>query len=81
MKNMFNLAFLLLVLIPISLLSEEGRILRFPNSSLTQITFCHAGDVYVVPIEGGLARRVTSSDGEEMFPRFSPRWKNLSLFR
>lgn len=52
--------------------SDEGRILRYPNSSKTQITFCYAGDVYTAPIAGGLARRVTSSEGIEMYPRFSP---------
>lgn len=55
-----------------SLLADEARVLRYPNSSDTQITFTHAGDVYVVPIDGGLARKVTNSKGLEMYPRFSP---------
>ncbi len=55
----------------ITALSEESRILRYPNSSATGITFCHGGDVFTVPIEGGLARRITTSDGVEIYPRFS----------
>jgi tricorn protease len=52
--------------------AQESRILRFPNASQTQITFCHAGDIFVVSKSGGLARRITTSEGIEMFPRFSP---------
>lgn len=51
--------------------AKEGRILRFPTASETHAAFCHAGDVYVVPLEGGLARKITNSPGEELFPRFS----------
>ncbi len=54
-----------------NMLAEEARILRYPNASKTHIAFTHGGDVYVVPIEGGLARKVTNSEGIEMFPRFS----------
>lgn len=61
------------------LIAEEGRLLRFPNSSATQITFAHSGDIYVVDINGGLARRVTSCEGDEMFPRFSPDGKTLAF--
>ncbi|TAL67601.1 MAG: protease [Bacteroidetes bacterium] len=50
----------------------EGRILRFPNVSETQITFAHGGDIYVVSKSGGLARKITNSEGLELFPRFSP---------
>ena len=61
----------------LSLFAEETRILRYPNTSADQITFVHAGDIYVVPIEGGVARRVTSSEGLEMYPRFSPDGKQI----
>ncbi len=75
MKKIFLL--LLIITFNASLFSKEARILRYPNTSATQITFVHAGDVYIVPIEGGLARRVTSSEGLEMYPRFSPDGKQL----
>lgn len=62
-----------MLVLSISLLAQdEARILRYPNSSETHITFIHAGDLYTVPIDGGLARRITSHKGLEMTPRFSP---------
>ncbi len=59
--------------------ANEARLLRFPNTSSKEIAFCYAGDIYTVPIEGGLAKRITSSDGEELFPRFSPDGKTIAF--
>ena len=36
------------------------------------IVFGYAGNLYTVPASGGIARRLTSHEGYEMFPRFSP---------
>jgi len=68
---------LLLVLAIIMLLasqafSEEARLLRFPNVCGDRVAFMHAGDIYVAPRAGGHATRLTSDDGLEFFPRFSP---------
>ena len=46
--------------------------LRYPAVSKTQIAFVYAGDIWLVGKEGGAAFRLTSSPGEETFPRFSP---------
>lgn len=70
---------ILITFFSLELFSQEARILRYPNSSDTQITFVHAGDVYVVPIAGGLARKITSHNGLEMYPRFSPDGKNIAF--
>ncbi|MBA3949433.1 MAG: PD40 domain-containing protein, partial [Acidobacteria bacterium] len=50
----------------------DARMLRYPSVSKTQIAFVYAGDVWLVPKAGGTAHRLTSSAGEETFPRFSP---------
>ena len=50
----------------------DARMFRYPDVSATQIAFVYAGDIWVVPKEGGLARRLSSPRGEESFPRFSP---------
>jgi len=59
--------------------AEETRLLRFPNASQTHITFSYGGDIYTVPLSGGLARRVTSSEGVELHPRFSPDGKYIAF--
>ena len=50
----------------------DARMLRYPAVSKSQIAFVYAGDVWLVGKEGGSAVRLTSSPGEESFPRFSP---------
>ncbi len=50
----------------------DARMFRQPDVSATEITFVYAGDIWVVPKQGGVASRLSSPPGEEMFPRFSP---------
>ncbi len=59
--------------------SNEARLLRFPAVSATSIVFSYAGDLYSVPRTGGVARKITSDIGYEMFPRFSPDGKTLAF--
>lgn len=54
-----------------NLAQEEARLLRFPTIHGDQIVFGYAGDLYTVDASGGVARRLTSDIGYEMFPRFS----------
>jgi tricorn protease len=51
---------------------EEARVLRFPAIHGNTIAFSYAGNLYTVPSNGGVARRITSHEGYETFPRFSP---------
>jgi tricorn protease len=57
-------------------LTRDARLLRFPDVHGDTIAFSHAGDLWTVPASGGTARRLTTGDGLELFPRFSPdgRW-------
>jgi tricorn protease len=55
---------------PIS--ADTTRLLRFPDIHRDQVTFVYAGDVYVASTQGGVAQRLTSDDGFETFPKFSP---------
>jgi tricorn protease len=50
----------------------EGRLMRFPDVYKNTIVFSYAGDLWVVPTSGGIARRITTNPGLELFPKFSP---------
>ena len=52
------------------------RLLRQPDIHGDKIAFVYAGDIWLVGAAGGDARRLTSDDGLEYFPKFSPdgRW-------
>ena len=60
--------------------ADEARLLRFPALHGNQVVFTYAGDLYTVPVQGGVARRLTSDPkGFEMFARFSPDGKTLAF--
>ena len=46
--------------------------MRQPDISAERIVFAYAGDLWTVPRAGGTAVRLTSDDGTERFPKFSP---------
>jgi len=50
----------------------EARLLRFPDIHEDKIVFSFAGDVYIVDADGGVAARLTSHHGRELFPKLSP---------
>ena len=50
----------------------DARMFRYPDVSKNQITFAYAGDIWIVPIEGGTAFKLSSPNGEESYPKFSP---------
>ncbi len=49
-----------------------------PDVSETQITFAYGDDIWVSPKTGGVASRLSSPQGEESFPRFSPDGKMIA---
>ncbi|MFP4082894.1 MAG: PDZ domain-containing protein [Candidatus Aminicenantes bacterium] len=58
---------------------DEARVLRFPAIHQDQIVFTYAGDLYTVPSQGGIARKLTSHQGYEAFARFSPDGKHIAF--
>lgn len=48
------------------------RLLRYPDIHGDRIAFVYAGDLWIAGAEGGTARRLTSHEGLEIFPKFSP---------
>lgn len=69
-RTAFTLAVALAAAAPA--LADDTRLVRFPATHGDRIAFSYAGDLYTVPASGGIARRLTSHPGYEMFPRFSP---------
>ena len=58
---------------------EEGRLLRFPDVRGDKIAFVYGGDIWLASTSGGVARRVTTHPGRELFPKFSPDGKWLAF--
>ncbi|MGE5479277.1 MAG: S41 family peptidase [Chloroflexota bacterium] len=52
-------------------LQAETKLLRYPHAVGETVVFSYAGDIYSVPVTGGVARKLTSSPGLEYFPRLS----------
>lgn len=59
--------------------AQGTRLLRHPTASATQIAFVYAGDIWIAQREGGDARRLTSFQGVESFPKLSPDGKLVAF--
>ena len=58
---------------------QEGRLMRFPDIHKDKIAFYYGGDLWLASSSGGVARRITTSPGRELFPKFSPDGKWLAF--
>ncbi|HSL86974.1 MAG TPA: hypothetical protein VK861_08575, partial [Bacteroidales bacterium] len=58
---------------------DDVRLLRFPDINGDLITFVYAGDIWTVSAAGGEARRLTSHEGLELFPKISPDGKWIAF--
>ncbi len=56
--------------------NEPFGFFRFPDVSKNKVVFTSEGDLWQVSLGGGIATRLTVSEGEERFAQFSPdgRW-------
>lgn len=52
--------------------SGESHLMRMADVSDDQIVFTYEDDLWLVPIAGGPARRITSDPGYEVWAKFSP---------
>ena len=59
--------------------SEHTRMLRSPTVSSTSIAFAYANNIWSVDRAGGLARRLTSFQGQTTNPHFSPDGKWIAF--
>jgi len=56
--------------------AAQTKLLRFPDIHGDRVVFTYAGDLWLAPVTGGTARRLTAHRGLELFAKFSPdgRW-------
>ncbi len=59
--------------------AQGTMLLRQPTISNTSIAFVYANDLWIVGKEGGDARRLTSNEGQESQPHFSPDGKYIAF--
>jgi tricorn protease len=86
MKSRLNSCFFLLSLTALALpaISAAGEpapswYCRQPDISRTSVAFTCAGDLWLVPRAGGLARRLTDYPGVKRWPKFSPDGSTLAF--
>ncbi len=58
---------------------DDARLLRFPDINGDLIAFVYAGDIWSVNSNGGEAKRLTSHEGIELFPKISPDGKWIAF--
>jgi len=58
---------------------EECRLLRQPDIQGDRIVFVYAADLWTVARAGGVAQRITSHEGIERFPKFSPDGRTIAF--
>ncbi len=75
-RNLLILFFLLLLA---TFTFSYSKLMRFPDINGNKIVFVYAGDLYTVNAKGGIATRLTSFPGYEMFPKFSPDGKLIAF--
>ncbi|NER09725.1 tricorn protease [Muriicola jejuensis] len=64
--------YILVLLLVTGLATGQGtQLLRQPTISDEKIVFVYANDLWIVPVSGGQAQRLTSNEGYEFSPHFS----------
>ncbi len=59
--------------------AAQTKLLRFPDVRGDSVVFTYAGDLWLAPISGGTARRLTAHPGVELFAKFSPDGKWIAF--
>jgi tricorn protease len=71
-KRIVLMIALLLITTGISLAQDKPLLAQKPTVNRTQIVFAYAGDLWIVARDGGEAKRLTTGEGLETDPQFSP---------
>ncbi len=75
----FSAIIVLMFLSFVASATNDARLLRFPDIRNDLVAFVYAGDIWSVNATGGEARRLTSHEGMELFPKISPDGKWIAF--
>src|SRR5512135_49387 len=62
-----------------AMVTAQTKLLRFPAIHGDKVAFTYAGDIWIAPVAGGTATRLTAHPGIEVFARFSPDGKWIAF--
>jgi hypothetical protein len=82
MKQPMKKVLLIIVLLAASTAAAQEnltRLLRQPDIHGDKVAFVYAGDIWIADVRGGDARRLTSDEGVEYFPKFSPDGRQIAF--
>ena len=81
MRRLFCIFFLLCSIPGLASAQTDAgtRLLRYPDVAGDNLVFSYAGDLWAASVNGGMARRLTSDPGLEVFPKFSPDGKWIAF--
>ena len=73
MKRPGLILFTVLLLLQIPAYAQiSGSLMQHPDVSATQVCFVYGDDIWIAPKGGGTAMKLSSPEGVESYPRFSP---------
>jgi len=67
------------MLMPASATADPIQFMRDPHIHGSRIAFSYMGDIWVANRDGSAARRLTSHDGRDIAPRFSPDGRSVAF--
>jgi tricorn protease len=59
--------------------AAQTKLLRFPDIHGDKVAFTYGGDLWLAPVSGGTATRLTAHPGLELFAKFSPDGKTIAF--
>ncbi len=62
-----------------SVAAAQTKLLRFPDIHGDKVVFTYGGDLWLAPVTGGTATRLTAHPGIELFAKFSPDGKSIAF--
>ena len=78
-KITFSILAIFLMLYAVNTAIAQNPMMQYPDISNNTVVFESGGDIWKVAADGGIATRLTFSDGRESNPKFSPDGKLIAF--